>query len=155
MSRARVVVSDYIEPGLDWEAAELAKRDIEFIAYQLKFAPKEELIAAGTTTYTYDYENRLRTVTLPAPATTTFTYNGEGQRLTKVDSLGTIKYLYDQAKVAIERDGSNNSVATYTHEGGSLYHDLISMERTNSYYYLFDGLGSVTELMDSWYPYPF
>ncbi len=106
-------------------------------------------VAAGTTTNTYDYENRVLTVTLPAPATTTFTYNGEGKRLTKVDSSGTIKYLYDQSKVAIERDVSNNNLATYTHEGGSLYYDLISMERTNSYWYLFDGLGSVTELVDS------
>ncbi len=46
MSQAKVVVTDYIEPDLDWEAEELAKRDIEFAAYQLKFAPHEELIAA-------------------------------------------------------------------------------------------------------------
>ncbi len=46
MSRAKVVVTDYIEPDLDWEAGELAKRDIEFAAYQLKFAPQEEVIAA-------------------------------------------------------------------------------------------------------------
>ncbi len=41
-------------------------------------------------------------------------------------------------------------MATYTHEGGSLFHDLISVERSNSdYWYLFDGLGSVTEVVDS------
>ncbi len=81
---------------------------------------------------------------------TTYTYNGEGKRLTKVNSSGTIKYLYDQAKVAIERDVSNNNLATYTHEGGGLFYDLISVERSNSdYWYLFDGLGSVTEMVDS------
>jgi len=40
-------------------------------------------------------------------------------------------------------------VARYTHEGGSLYHDLVSMKRGGaSYYLLFDGLGSVTEVVD-------
>jgi len=50
----------------------------------------------------------------------------------------------------LERDGSDNLLASYTHEGGSLFHDLISVERSNSdYWYLFDGLGSVTEMVDS------
>ena len=76
--------------------------------------------------------------------------NGEGKRLSKVNSSGTLKYLYDQSKVAIERDVSNNNLATYTHEGGGLFYDLISVERSNSdYWYLLDGLGSVTELVDS------
>jgi len=40
-------------------------------------------------------------------------------------------------------------LARYTHEGGSLYHDLVSMRRGGaSYYFLFDGLGSVTEVVD-------
>jgi len=51
--------------------------------------------------------------------------------------------------VILEKDAGDSTVAGYTHEGGSLYHDLISMDRTNSYYYLFDGLGSVKEMVDS------
>jgi D-3-phosphoglycerate dehydrogenase len=42
----RVVVTDYIEPDLAWEAGELARRGIEFQIHQLKFAPMEEVIAA-------------------------------------------------------------------------------------------------------------
>jgi len=42
----KIVITDYIEPDLEWEAAELAKRGVEFRYHQLKFAPLEEIIAA-------------------------------------------------------------------------------------------------------------
>jgi D-3-phosphoglycerate dehydrogenase len=42
----KVVVTDYIEPDLDWEAAEMARRGIEFAAYQLKFTSAERVIEA-------------------------------------------------------------------------------------------------------------
>ncbi len=42
----KVVVTDYIEPDLDWEAGEMAARGVEFAAHQLKFRPDEEVIAA-------------------------------------------------------------------------------------------------------------
>ncbi|MBT3374336.1 MAG: C-terminal binding protein [Lentisphaerae bacterium] len=41
----KVVVTDYIEDNLDWEAAELAKAGIEFEAFQLKFQPEDEVVA--------------------------------------------------------------------------------------------------------------
>lgn len=41
----KIVVTDYIEDNLDWEAAELAKEEgVIFEAYQLKFVPVEELL---------------------------------------------------------------------------------------------------------------
>jgi len=42
----KVVVTDYIEPDLKMEAEKLAAQDIEFTAYQLKFAPMEDVVAA-------------------------------------------------------------------------------------------------------------
>jgi len=58
--------------------------------------------------------------------------------------------MYEQDNVVLGPDGNDSNLATYTHEGGSLFHDLISVERSSSdYWYLFDGLGSVTELVDS------
>jgi D-3-phosphoglycerate dehydrogenase len=42
----KVVVTDYIEPNLDWEAREMAQRGIEFCAHQLKFAPEVDVIRA-------------------------------------------------------------------------------------------------------------
>jgi len=100
--------------------------------------------------YTYDYENRLTVVTYPDDSRTTFSYNGEGKRVQVQEGAGSIKYLYDLDKVILERNGAGNLLARYTHEGGSLYHDLVSMKRGGaSYYFLFDGLGSVTEVVDS------
>jgi len=42
----KVVITDYIEPSLEWEAAELAERGVEFTAHQLKFQAAEKVIAA-------------------------------------------------------------------------------------------------------------
>jgi len=44
--RVKVVVTDYIEPDLDWEAGEMTKRGVDFAAHQLKFRPEDEVIAA-------------------------------------------------------------------------------------------------------------
>jgi D-3-phosphoglycerate dehydrogenase len=42
----KVVVTDYIEPDLHWESAELAKRGVELVFHQLKFAPTERVVEA-------------------------------------------------------------------------------------------------------------
>lgn len=42
----KVVVTDYIEPDLEYEAGKLRERGIEFVAHQLKFRPESEVIAA-------------------------------------------------------------------------------------------------------------
>jgi len=46
MSATKVVVTDYIEPDLQWEASEMAKRGVEFATHQLKFAPVRDVITA-------------------------------------------------------------------------------------------------------------
>lgn len=46
MSVTKVVVTDYIEPDLQWEAEEMARRGVEFETHQLKFAPNQDVIAA-------------------------------------------------------------------------------------------------------------
>ena len=46
MSPVKVVVTDYIEPDLNWEAGEMARRGVEFHPHQLKFAPAAEVVAA-------------------------------------------------------------------------------------------------------------
>jgi len=46
MKAVKVVVTDYIEPDLDWEAREMAQRGVEFRTHQLKFAPTTEVVAA-------------------------------------------------------------------------------------------------------------
>jgi D-3-phosphoglycerate dehydrogenase len=46
MKPLKVVVTDYIEPDLNWEAQEMARRGLELLTYQLKFAPHSDVIAA-------------------------------------------------------------------------------------------------------------
>lgn len=44
-NKIKVVVTDYIEDNLDWEAEKLAEKGIVFETMQLKFMPEEEVIA--------------------------------------------------------------------------------------------------------------
>ncbi len=43
--RLKVVVTDYIEDNLDWEAGKLAQAGLDFEAHQLKFRPEDEVLA--------------------------------------------------------------------------------------------------------------
>jgi D-3-phosphoglycerate dehydrogenase len=47
MKSIQVVVTDYIEPDLDWEKQRFQDMGVEFSAHQLKFAPHETLVAAA------------------------------------------------------------------------------------------------------------
>lgn len=42
----KVVVTDYIEPDMNYEAEKLKEAGIDFVAHQLKFKPEEDVIAA-------------------------------------------------------------------------------------------------------------
>ncbi len=42
----KVVVTDFIEPDLNWEAGKLAALGVEFAPHQLKFAPMTDIVAA-------------------------------------------------------------------------------------------------------------
>jgi D-3-phosphoglycerate dehydrogenase len=46
MQQTNIVVTDYIEPDLDWEAARLADADVAFRTCQLKYASPSELVKA-------------------------------------------------------------------------------------------------------------
>ena len=46
MKPLKVVVTDYIEPDLNWETQEMTRRGVELVACQLKFAPNADVIAA-------------------------------------------------------------------------------------------------------------
>jgi len=46
MGSTKVVITDFIEPDLEWETQEMARRGVEFKTHQLKFAPVAEVIAA-------------------------------------------------------------------------------------------------------------
>jgi len=105
------------------------------------------LTSDGTNTYIYDYENRLIQVVTPTD-TITFAYGPLGRRISKTDSTGTIRYIYDGDQVIMETDGTGTITATYAY--GTGIDEVLTMTRGGStYYYHLDGLGSVKEITDS------
>ena len=86
---------------------------------------------------------------LPSGIVDTFTYNGDGQRVQKQDSTGTTKHVWDGQNILLETNGSNIIQVVYTLEP-LLYGNLISQRRSGTTsFYLFDGLGSTTQLANS------
>jgi RHS repeat-associated protein len=105
-----------------------------------------------TTNYAYDFENRLISVTNPSQ-NATYTYDAEGKRISQVEGGLVTKFLYDGMNVILERDNSNQRIASYTRGlnyvggiGGII--SSYDIGGTSSHY-LYDGLGSVTGLTDS------
>ncbi len=105
-------------------------------------------------TYTYDYDNRLTSV-IPAQAgiqSVAFTYDSFGRRIkkevTQNSVLTTQNYVYDGNSIIAEYDNSNNLIAKYIH--GQRIDEVISLTKAgNTYYYHYDGLGSVTDITNS------
>ena len=86
---------------------------------------------------------------LPSAIVDTFTYNGDGQRVQKIDSTGTTKHVWDGQNILLETDASNIIQVVYTLQP-MLYGNLISQRRSGTTsFYLFDGLGSTTQLANS------
>ena len=47
MSKIKVVITDYIEPDLNWEEEQFARLGVEFKYHQLKFGSPEQIVAAA------------------------------------------------------------------------------------------------------------
>ena len=114
-------------------------------------------LSAGSRTFTYDLANRLKTTTL-GNTTTTYTYDGDGVRLqasTGTQASKKTNFLWDFTdareafapvpQIALERDGNNNPLRRYV-DGVR----RISMTSgNNTSYFIYDGLGSVSNLTSS------
>jgi RHS repeat-associated protein len=104
--------------------------------------------SGGITTNTWDFENRLTKVALPTGVLNTFTYNGDGMRVQRQDSNGTLKAIWDGEKILEETNQNNVVQAIYTQSAG-VYGDVVSQRRSGvSRYFLFDPLGSTSRLTD-------
>ena len=95
-------------------------------------------------------------VTPPAPPSTWtevgYTYDPAGRRIEKkYDGTTVVKYLYDGDHCLAEYDGNNNLLRKYIY--GPAVDEPISMIDVElasaTYYYHFDGLGSVIALSDA------
>ncbi|MEW5768708.1 MAG: hypothetical protein AB1797_14050, partial [bacterium] len=102
-----------------------------------------------TTEYHYDYENRLIGISYPGGSTNTFEYSALGIRLSKTNSNGTVRYLYDGDNILMEFGGSGQLISRYT--TSLMIDEIISRQDAGGevYYYHYDGLGSVTCLTDA------
>lgn len=103
------------------------------------------LLSDGTNSYEYDYEDRLTRVTT-AGGTVTYGYDGHGRRISKTTPGGVTRYIYDRDQVIMETDGLGNPTAIYV--SGEAIDEVVMMIRgSNTYYYLYDPLGSVATLV--------
>jgi RHS repeat-associated protein len=114
--------------------------DVEGTSYD--YDDNGNLIERGADTFTWDRENRMRTATVSG-VTSAFVYNGDGVRVRQVADGTPIDYEVDVAAPLplVVQDG------TYSYVYGL---DLIAAidGSSNELYYLYDGLGSVSELTD-------
>ncbi|MCM2357750.1 MAG: DUF6531 domain-containing protein [Geobacteraceae bacterium] len=101
------------------------------------------------TSYLYDYLNRLSQVTTPDGKTVTIDNLTDGfSRLAKSTSDGTTKFIHDGMSVLAEYDATGNRSARYTLGTGT--DEIIARkDSTGTYFYHYDGLGSVTTITDS------
>ena len=99
----------------------------------------------GITNYYYDYENHLIRVENPAE-TILFGYDPFGRRVVKQTSAQTVKYVHDGQRVIMETD--NNGVMLKKYYYGIRLDEIIAMvTASQTYYYLYDALGSVTDIV--------
>ncbi len=98
------------------------------------------------TTYTYNSEDQLIGVVTPTQ-TISYKYDALSRRIEK-NIGGTItRYIYDGEDIIQELDDNNQVTATYTHGPG--IDEPICLEKNNQkYYYISDGLGSITAIVD-------
>ena len=104
------------------------------------------LIGDGTNTYSWDAKNELVKITYPSGATSNFVYNGAGARVEIIEknSSGTVTST-KQYVAGEERDGSNLITKRYFAQG----EQRISGSTATNYFYTFDHLGSVREMIAS------
>ncbi len=97
----------------------------------------------GTNTYTYDEDNRLKTLT-NAGNNASYAYDAFNRRVSKTVNGVKTNFIYDNDEIIADYV-PNILSAEYVF--GEDLDELLTMQRgANSYYYHYDGLGSVTDV---------
>lgn len=109
---------------------------------------KVDKATGDTTVFTYDIENKLVQVQKQKAAMVAqYSYDAIGRRMKK-DVNGEVKqYRYDNENIILEMNGNDSIVVDYTFEKG-IDNPLMMRRNGSNYYYVRDGLGSVTALTD-------
>jgi RHS repeat-associated protein len=104
--------------------------------------------AAGSRVFAYNATDQLTSAT-SGTATDIYTYDGDGNRLTDAVGSTTTKYLWDTnnqlSQLALERDANSNLLRRYTIGADTIGYTT----PTGSFYYHYDGIGSVVNVTNS------
>ena len=103
----------------------------------------------GFYTYDYDCENRLIEVTDGGSTIARYYYDYAGRRIAKVAGGVTTTYCYDGDQVIAEYDGGDNLQRKFVY-GPRIDEPIcmIDVVKNKTYYYHFNGLGSVVAVSD-------
>ncbi len=98
----------------------------------------------GVSSYSYNYENRM-IVAITPEHTSSYVYTPFGDRVAKTVDDDTTWFLYDNEDIIAEYNDADALIAKYYH--GQRIDEPVAMSRDSEMcYYLFDGLGSTSEL---------
>ena len=98
-----------------------------------------------TTTFVYDVRNQLVTVVQNQTTLGLFHYDYQGLRISKDMGGQVLRYTYDDHSVLLETDNTGATVAKFDYG----VRNLLSLTHVTEgrEFYLFDGLGSIADLM--------
>jgi len=108
---------------------------------------KIDKATGDTTHFVYDIENKLIEVRKPGMLAK-YSYDALGRRMSKEVNGEVKQFRYDGADLILEMNGNESIVANYTF-GPGIDNPLMMQRSGKGYFFLKDGLGSVTALTDS------
>jgi RHS repeat-associated protein len=102
----------------------------------------------STSTFGYDAENRLVSFDTTGTASdATYAYDALGRRVKKTVNGTSTFFVYDGDDIIADYSSAGTLLREYIH-GDKVDEILAMQEGANTYYYHYDGLGSVTEITD-------
>jgi RHS repeat-associated protein len=131
------------------ELNQLLEDDSCYYRYDLDGNMTEKISKATIDTihFVWDIENKLTEVRKPG-LLVKYEYDAIGRRVSKEVNGVVTQFRYDGEDMILEMDSKDSLIANYTFGPG--IDDPLMMHRdSNNYYYVKDGLGSVTALTDS------
>ncbi len=101
--------------------------------------------------YGYDAEGQLTGIQTSTGSIVTFGYDGLGRRIWKEADGFTTRYIYDDEDILMQFEGLSGSytyAARYVH-GPGIDEPLMMQRNINQYFYVYDGLGTITDVVNS------
>ena len=116
-------------------------------AQAITYDSNDNLAGDGNNSYTYDEINRLVTATNSAHSAS-YTYDAMNRRVSKTVDSTTTYFVYSGNEVIAEYSSTGSLIAEYVL--GSGVDEVLTMERgASTYYYHYDGLGSIRFITDT------